>query len=379
MQRRPVMTNKRKFSIFISSTYEDLKKERQALIGVALENNFIPVGMEQFHAAPTSQWNVITKMIDECDFYLLIIGSRYGSIDELSGISYTEKEYNYAKSKGLPVLVLIKESSAITENEKDSGNDKYDKMKKLDTFRERVKNDKNTVDFFTDLNSLKYAASPTLKNAIDYVDDSAGWVRYKDIVDIINEEVNGRNKINTESEERQQKMLEDLKEMFSQLGNRLTDLENNQLTWDEIPTASTEDINRLFQTDKETSIIRNSEENKSVVGQNDVDNIPVESAFLLVYAADGDGQIIKLQTLSSPVQIFTSGKQFMADNSKRESARWVEALDRLIKWGWVKAVGYTGEIFELTGTGYNKADWLKDGMKIDTTKAPLDELKEFEY
>ena len=64
------MKNRRKFSIFISSTYEDLKKERQALVGVALENNFIPVGMEQFHAAPTSQWNVITKMIDECDFYL---------------------------------------------------------------------------------------------------------------------------------------------------------------------------------------------------------------------------------------------------------------------------------------------------------------------
>ena len=76
------MENRRKFSIFISSIYEDLKEERQALVGVALENNFIPVGMEQFHAAPTSQWNVITKMIDECDFYLLVIGGRYGSIDE---------------------------------------------------------------------------------------------------------------------------------------------------------------------------------------------------------------------------------------------------------------------------------------------------------
>lgn len=42
------MTNRRKFSVFISSTYEDLKEERQALFGVALENNFIPVGMEQF-------------------------------------------------------------------------------------------------------------------------------------------------------------------------------------------------------------------------------------------------------------------------------------------------------------------------------------------
>lgn len=40
------MENRRKFSVFISSTYEDLKKERQALVGVALENNFIPVGME---------------------------------------------------------------------------------------------------------------------------------------------------------------------------------------------------------------------------------------------------------------------------------------------------------------------------------------------
>ena len=55
------MKNRRKFSIFISSTYEDLKKERQALVGVALENNFIPVGMEQFHAAPTSQWKDVYK------------------------------------------------------------------------------------------------------------------------------------------------------------------------------------------------------------------------------------------------------------------------------------------------------------------------------
>ena len=55
----------------------------------------------------------------------------------------------------------------------------------------------------------------------------------------------------------------------------------------------------------------------------------------------------------------------------------LNTLDRLIEWGWVRAAGYKGEIFELTGTGYSKADWLKDGMGIDTSKAPLDELKEF--
>ena len=381
------MKNRRKFSVFISSTYEDLKEERQALIGVALENNFIPIGMEQFHAAPTSQWNVITKMIDECDFYLLVIGGRYGSIDEETGISYTEKEYNYAKTKGLPVLVLIKNSSAITESEKDTGDDKYDKMRKLDEFREKVKNDKNTVDFFSDINDLKYAASPTFSNAINYVDDNAGWVRYQDVVDVINEDVERRNKANAELGERQQKMLENMKLMISQFGNRLTDLENNKLIIEEIPTVTNkdifiycqkEDINKLFQDEKETLIIGNQEKYKSVVGQNDVGNISIESAFLLVYAAEGNGQIMKIQTIGTPTQVFTSGKNFMADYSKRESARWVEALDRLIEWGWVKDVSYKGEIFELTGTGYNKADWLKDGMKIDTSKDPLDELKKFE-
>ena len=173
-------------------------------------------------------------------------------------------------------------------------------------------------------------------------------------------------------------MLDDMKEMFSQFYSRLTDLENNQLTLKEIPTATSEDIKKLFQVEDNTLIIGNPEENKSVVGLDDVGNIPVDSVFLLVYAADGDGQILKIRTLDSPTQIFTSGKQFMADNSKRESARWEEALDRLIEWGWVKAVGYKGEIFELTGTGYSKADWLKNNMAIDTSKEPLDELKEFE-
>ncbi|MEE0862889.1 MAG: DUF4062 domain-containing protein [Lachnospiraceae bacterium] len=372
------MDNRRKFSVFISSTYEDLKEERQALVGVALENNFIPVGMEQFHAAPTSQWNVITKMIDECDFYLLIIGGRYGSIDEETGVSYTEKEYDYAKNKKLPVLVLIKDTSNITESKMDTGADKYDKMKRLDAFREKVKKDKNTVDCFTDINSLKYAASSTFSKAIDYVDDNAGWVRYRDIINLINEEAEGRNKANVEFGEQQQKLLEDMKEMLSQFGSKLTDIENNQISWEEIPTVTNEDIDKLFRVEKDTLSIGKTEVDRVVVGQDDVGSIPLESAFLLVYAADGDGQILKLQTISAPTQICTSGKQFMADNSKRESARWLEALDRLIEWGWVKAVGYKGEIFELTGTGYSKADWLKENMGIDTSKEPLEEIKEFE-
>lgn len=121
-----------------------------------------------------------------------------------------------------------------------------------------------------------------------------------------------------------------------------------------------------------------SQQYTPIVGVDDVGNIPIEPAFLLVYAAAGNGQIIRIQTLGDPPQISADGKQFMADNSQRESARWQEALDILISWRRVKSVGSKGQIFELTGTGYEKADWLKEGMQIDTDVDPLEELKEFE-
>lgn len=114
-----------------------------------------------------------------------------------------------------------------------------------------------------------------------------------------------------------------------------------------------------------------------VVGHDDVGIIPVDPAFLLVYAAVGDGRIIKCQNLGTPVTISTSGKEFMAEPTQRESARWQEALDMLISWGWVKPVSRRGDVFELTGTGYKKADWLKDGMQINTENEPLDELEHY--
>ena len=120
------------------------------------------------------------------------------------------------------------------------------------------------------------------------------------------------------------------------------------------------------------------DEYNPVVGKSDVGIIPIEPAFLLVYAAAGDGQILKIQSLGAPTQVSASGKDFMADMSQRESARWVEALNELINWGWVKEVGCKGEVFQLTGTGYNKADWLKEGMQINTDNEPLEEMKEFE-
>ena len=85
-----------------------------------------------------------------------------------------------------------------------------------------------------------------------------------------------------------------------------------------------------------------------------------------------------LQTLYSEQEEVLTKYCYEIFASGAETEEFSYRLDRLIGWVWVKAVGYKGEIFELTGTGYSKADWLKDGMRIDTSKDPLDELKEFE-
>ncbi|MCL2051471.1 MAG: DUF4062 domain-containing protein [Lachnospiraceae bacterium] len=96
----------KRYQIFISSTYLDLKEERAAIFEHILKLGHIPVGMEHFGAANDEQFNHIKRIIDVSDYYVLIIGNRYGSIAE-DGVSYTEKEYNYAIKQEIPVLAFI--------------------------------------------------------------------------------------------------------------------------------------------------------------------------------------------------------------------------------------------------------------------------------
>lgn len=96
----------RKYQVFVSSTYEDLRVERQEVIHALLELDCIPSGMELFPAADEDQWSLITGVIDECDYYILILGGRYGSTGS-DGISYTEMEYRYALDTGKPIIAFL--------------------------------------------------------------------------------------------------------------------------------------------------------------------------------------------------------------------------------------------------------------------------------
>jgi hypothetical protein len=89
----------KKLQVFISSTYIDLEGERQAAVEAILDSGNIPAGMELFKAGNETQLKTIERWIDESDVYLLILGGRYGSIEEKSDKSYTRLEYEYAVKK----------------------------------------------------------------------------------------------------------------------------------------------------------------------------------------------------------------------------------------------------------------------------------------
>lgn len=71
-----------------------------------------------------------------CDYYVLILGKRYGSVNEKTGISYTEMEYNYAIDKGIPVLVFALDDSVELDDEKVEKDDI--KRGKLAEFKSRA-------------------------------------------------------------------------------------------------------------------------------------------------------------------------------------------------------------------------------------------------
>jgi hypothetical protein len=125
----------RRYQVFISSTFVDLIDERREVMQALLEMDCLPAGMELFPAGDTDQWTLIKGVIEQSDYYLVILGGRYGSLSE-EGISYTEKEYDYALELGIPVMGFVPANPEEIAVGKTDQNDKA--AKKLAAFRTKV-------------------------------------------------------------------------------------------------------------------------------------------------------------------------------------------------------------------------------------------------
>lgn len=163
--------NKR-YQVFISSTYADLKEERAKVIQTIMELDCIPAGMEIFPAIDQEQFEFIKRIIDDCDYYLLIIGGRYGTLSE-DGISYTEKEYDYAIAQNIKVIAFIHanlDQIPLGKSEKDS------KLReKLEAFKTKVSTNR-LVKFWHSLDELPGLVALSLSKTIKTY-PAIGWIR----------------------------------------------------------------------------------------------------------------------------------------------------------------------------------------------------------
>lgn len=166
----------RKYQIFISSTYTDLIEARNKVRDAILSMMHFPIGMEMFSAADEEQWEIIQDTIDSSDYYILIVSQRYGSVIENgneAGLSYTEKEFRYAKEKGIPILAFILSDDADIKKadvESDS-----EKNKKLDKFKTDVKAGR-VVEWWKTPDELALKVTAALHKQMDKK-KRPGWVR----------------------------------------------------------------------------------------------------------------------------------------------------------------------------------------------------------
>jgi hypothetical protein len=228
--------NKR-YQVFLSSTYVDLKEEREEILRILLKLNCFPAGMELFPAIDEEQFDYIKKEIDNSDYYLLIIGGRYGSLTS-EGISYTEKEFLYALEKKIPVIAFI---------HKDINNIPLGKVdvdenirKKLEEFKKKVETNR-VVKYWADSTTLYREVSITLARVIHEC-PRIGWVRGDE-----KNEVSNKDELRKLKEEI--KVFKKNKEEYHRLiGGNIADLEEEYSIEFEICSTFWGDIDKVLES-----------------------------------------------------------------------------------------------------------------------------------
>ena len=173
--QKPGLDKNKRYQVFVSSTYVDLENERQEVIQSLLRMNCIPCGMELFPAASDDAWSLIKRIIDECDYYVLVVGGRYGSTDS-RGISYTEKEYVYAMKRNKPIVAFLHADPGKIIFEKSEA--EQSARRKLQRFRKRIQKEHH-VSHWKSPEELGARVSQSLHDMIRNK-PAIGWIRCDD-------------------------------------------------------------------------------------------------------------------------------------------------------------------------------------------------------
>lgn len=174
------MSDKR-YQVFVSSTFKDLAKERLIAFNSILQAGCFPAGMENFPVLTGDSLKYIYQLIDESDFFLLILGGRYGSSRDESGVSYTHLEARYAQKTGKPIIALYPLDWCKLEDKESTP----ENITKLVSFIQEITEKFDGAKPWTaeTLSSLVYRG---VEQAIKDHPEAMGWVRADKVTPLSN-------------------------------------------------------------------------------------------------------------------------------------------------------------------------------------------------
>lgn len=229
----------KRYQVFVSSTYKDLIEERKLITQTLMEMDCIPAGMELFPAVDQEQFEFIKRVIDDSDYYIIMLAGKYGSISPDTGLSYTEMEYDYAISKNIKVVAIVHNDIDNLPKSKTESNASV--IKKLNNFRSKVCSGR-LVKFWDGKDKIPGLVSVSLNRTFTTF-PAIGWVRADKVAsDEILSELNELRKANDILKKINTGNNDFFKKTHETLKNNITDLpikEREKDTWETCTTHST--------------------------------------------------------------------------------------------------------------------------------------------
>ncbi len=133
---------------FISSTYEDLSEHRTILEQSLSISGIDFNAMEHFGSVSTPPLQTCLDAIDQSDCFIGVLGVKYGASPPKSKLSFTEREYQHARSLKIPMLMFLIDPNRAAVSPESLLNETADQQARLKKLKTSVEK-KHTVTYFT--------------------------------------------------------------------------------------------------------------------------------------------------------------------------------------------------------------------------------------
>lgn len=140
-----------KKTVFISSTFEDLKEHRKKVWEILTNYEVNIRGMERFGARKEAPLQTCLAEVEQSDIFVGVISYRLGTVDSTSSKSFVQLEYEKALEldKEIFIYLIDDKNGKVTPSFVDFG-ESHDK---LESFKSILK-ERHTIDTFIDEDDL---------------------------------------------------------------------------------------------------------------------------------------------------------------------------------------------------------------------------------